>query len=207
MPIETEVNIPLPSQLVKERLSRDTAVVSSQMGDYTRLDMVAQYYDSPAHELMELKSTLRRRVENGVPYVTFKQAAESAGRLLTRMTWECAEDDVSAAIGTLTDMGAPRELLEIAERAGFLPRGVFEYTRQSVPLMLADGTSVEMNFDEGVIRAAEKQSDFMDVSFKLLFGRPSGLESFVLILEEKYGLVRGMSGKYERALRLIRSRS
>jgi inorganic triphosphatase YgiF len=73
--------------------------------------------------------------------------------------------------------------------------------------MLEDGTSAEMNFDEGVIRAYGKHSEFSDVSFKLLFGQPSGLENFVLALEEKYDLVRGLSGKYERTLRLIRSRA
>lgn len=206
MPVEIEVSFRMPSALVKERLSNDANVVAARMREPKRIDMMAEYYDSPTHELRQNKSTLRRRVENGVPCVTFKKAAHAEGRLFVRNTWECRADEVSAAIVPLMDMGAPPELLEVARKSGFVPRGRFKYTRQNVPLMLPSGTSLEMDFDEGVINADGKQSELNEVLFKLLYGDLAELESFVFALEEKYGLERELSGKYDRALRLIRSR-
>ena len=204
MPIEIEAGFRIPGATVKERLLGD--ITSAKIYERKAYAMTAEYYDTPAQALGKIGTTLRRRVENGEPFISVKAAAPNGGRMLTRYYWECAESEISAALGTLVDMGAPRELLELAGSEGFVTRGRYEYTRDSILLRIDDETSAAVNFDEGVIISGNKRRDFSEVLFKLLFGGRAKLEEFVFAFEEKYGLTRELSGKYARALRLLRTR-
>lgn len=205
MSIEIEIGFKLTGALVKERLMNDIAPASVKRGTKT-IAMTAEYYDTPAHSLRENGATLRRRLEDGKPFVSLKVAAHSGGLILERNTWECPCPEVSTALGTLMDMGAPKEIIDVLSSEGFVAYGRFEYTRRSVLLFIDNETSVEVNFDEGVILSEEKQSEFSEVLFKLLFGSKETLEEYVFALEKKHELVRVLSSKYERVLRLIRSR-
>lgn len=205
MPIEIEIGFKLTSTLVKERLINDVAAAAKSRGAKT-IAMTAEYYDTLAHSLSAKGATLRRRLEDDEPFVSLKVAAHSGGLILERDTWECPCPEVSTALGTLMDMGAPKEIIDALSSEGFVAYGRYEYTRNSYLLFLDDETSVEVNFDEGVILSEEKQAEFSEVLFKLLFGSKETLEEYVFALEKKHELVRVLSSKYERVLRLIRSR-
>lgn len=204
MPIEIEIGFKMPSALAQERLLKDIA--AARLREPKTIAMTAEYYDTPAHALRARSATLRRRIEDGEPFVSLKVAAQNGGRILERNMWECSSSEVSAAMGTLMDMGAPQELLNLASAEGFVAYGRYEYTRSSSLLLIDDETSIEVNFDEGVILSEDKQTEFSEVLFKLLFGSKETLEDYVFALEGKHGLTRVLSSKYERVLQMIRSR-
>jgi inorganic triphosphatase YgiF len=206
MPIEIEIGFKVPDKLARERLINDVKASAARVCERKTFTMAAEYYDTPGQALRNIGVTLRRRIENGEPYISVKAAVPNPGRILSRNLWECEGFEISAAIGTLVDMGAPRELLELAGSEGYVTRGRYEYKRESLPILIDDETSAEVNFDEGVIIAENKQTDFSEVLFTLLFGDQATLEEFAFSFEEKYGLTRELSSKYERALRLIRTR-
>lgn len=207
MPLETEVRFRIPTELIHTRLLTDPLVTQVKMREFKDISMVAEYYDSPGHALQGMKATLRHRLENGISHVSFKMSVPSgSARLLSREKWECEADDVSLAIGILRDMGAPAQLSEVARNEGFLARGRFDYVRRSVPLMLPESTVVELNVDRGSLSSDGKQESMLEVVLKLLYGDPAHLEEFAQALEQKYELPRELSSKYERVLRLLRSR-
>ena len=206
MPIEIEIGFKIPGASIKERLLNDVTVLAAKTYERRSFTMAAEYYDTPSQALSKIGVTLRRRMENSEPFISVKAVVPNGRRILVRNTWECPGFEISAAIGTLVDMGAPRELLELAGSEGYVTRGRYEYTRESIPILIDDETSAKVNFDEGVILTENKQKDFSEVLFTLLFGDRDKLEEFAFSFEEKYGLTRELSSKYDRALRLIRSR-
>ncbi len=208
MSLEIEVRFRIPTKLVQDRLLSDDLVQKTKMRDFVSFQMAAEYYDSPNQALQKERVTLRRRFENGVPHVSLKQAIDiNCGRLLARQKWQCPADDVSIAIPALLDMGAPPLLETIASTAGFLSFGHFSYERLGVPLLLEHNTAVEFDIDDGVIVAGGKQEPMQEIVLKLLYGQVEPMDAFAAMLEEKYDLTRELSSKYERALRLLRSRA
>jgi inorganic triphosphatase YgiF len=207
MPIEIEISYKMKNPLIKERLISDITTLAFRTCERYIVVMSAEYYDTPSQALSKIGITLRRRLENGKSFVSVKTNLPGSGRILSRSVWECEDSEIGTAIGTLADMGAPRELLELASSEGYVTRGRYEYTRNSLSVLIDDETSAAVIFDEGVILADNKQKDFSEVLFKLLFGDQTKLEEFAVLFEEKYELTRELSGKYDRALRLVRSRS
>ncbi|GHV07569.1 hypothetical protein FACS1894217_08640 [Clostridia bacterium] len=206
MPLEVEVRFRIPNTLVRDKLVNSAEVNTLAMRDFRAVEMCAEYYDSPKHSLKAHHSTLRRRLEGGRPQVSFKSSTEGREHLLAREKWQCDADEISVAIGILMDMGAPEYLGEYARAEGYLARGRFEYTRRGVPLMFSDGTVVELDVDEGRVLADGKRENMLEVVLKLLYGDPAVLVEFARTIEVTYELTREMCSKYERALRLVRSR-
>ncbi|MCL1820066.1 MAG: CYTH domain-containing protein [Oscillospiraceae bacterium] len=203
MPIEIEISYKLPDATTKKRLLADQTIADSRIGDPRTIAMTAEYYDTPAHAMREKNTTLRKHTEDGESFVSVRAGNPGDN---ARTVWECPGSDISSAIRTLTDMGAPRELLEAAAQEGFIARGRFEFTRFRETLMLDGDTSVEVNLDEGKILSENKSAEFREVLIKLLFGDKTVMEEFAAVLEHKYLLLKEISSKYERILRLIRTR-
>ncbi|GHV32515.1 hypothetical protein FACS18949_03660 [Clostridia bacterium] len=212
MPLEVEVRFRIPAPRTRDKILEDPGVTALMMRDFRATEMSAEYYDSPTHALKTLRSTLRRRLEDGKPHVSFKTASSDDGNLLARQKWQCSADEISVAIGILMDMGAPEFLGEHARSEGYIARGRFWYTRRGAPLMLPpaetsdDRTAIELAVDEGELNTDGKHEPMLEVVLKLLYGDPAALVAFAEALEKKHGLTRELCSKYERVLRLLRSR-
>ena len=97
---------------VKYRLTENAkAAIARKYGPMDTIHMETVYYDTPSGALSARKWMLRRRLENGHSLCTLKTPGEKGGR----GEWEVAEGDIRQALPKLAALGAPEELLPLAE--------------------------------------------------------------------------------------------
>ena len=106
----------------------------------------------------------------------------------------------------LVEQGAPKQILGIIEETKLIERCRIVFLRRSAVLKLPDGVLVDMAIDKGTIYAAGKSAPLYELELELLFGAPEALTPLSDLFTQKYKLEREILSKYEKALRLIRSR-
>lgn len=209
MPVEFEIKLRIPEARLTEKLMNDPRVLETQKEEFRAVRMESFYYDTPTHELNGLKWALRIRRENGVSVATLKtnDAPVQVEGMFSRLEWQCPAETLEEAIPKLMEQGAPDRLAEIAARSAFVERCLVSFVRQAALLEFAGGTMAEMAIDSGVIEAEGKSETFLELELELLVGDPAPLTAIAAQWEEQYGLTNEHASKYERALRLIRSRT
>ena len=100
---------------VKYRLTETARdAIARKFGPMDTIVMETVYYDTPSGALSARKWMLRRRLENGHSLCTLKTPGENGGR----GEWEVAEWDIRQALPRLAALGAPEELLLLADQIG-----------------------------------------------------------------------------------------
>lgn len=207
MALEIESKHRIPDLRTSERILADATIRAYLQEAFMDKEMASSYYDTPAHELNRLRWALRLRREGDKSVAALKRSRENSPNELTaRDEWQYAAENIQSAIGPLVRMGAPAKLLDIAARGELEERCRIVFTRTSGVLELPEGAIVEMSVDNGNILAEDRQEPFIELELELLYGGCEELVAFAARLSEEYGLVVEHASKYERALRLLRSR-
>lgn len=172
------------------------------MDDFQSMNMCAEYYDTPAHMFNEQKQTFRIRNENDVCIATFKSTENQEGSLFTREEYSCSESDPYKAAEALVAAGAPESLLSADN---LINRCRVVFTRERV-FLRAEDTISELALDAGTIFAEDKKEEFAELEIELISGPSAPIVELAARLQARYDLKPELYSKYDRALRLLRSR-
>jgi inorganic triphosphatase YgiF len=207
MPIEMEMKLRIPNDLAAQRIFEDPMILNYMSGNIVQTPMTSRYYDTSANALSALRWSLRMRKEGDNSVVAMKTSAVDVTNLLiARNEWEYPCEDIYEAIPHLIGEGAPAQLGEIASQSRLLERCRIEFSRRSIILKMPQGVMVDLSIDKGVIYADGKTSPIHELEVELMFGPAEELEPLCELFTQKFQLERESLSKYERALRLIRSR-
>ncbi len=208
MALEVESKQRIPDLRTAERLMAAPIIQSCLQEDWQTKRMASSYYDTPTHALNQRRWALRLRQEGETTVAALKMSRQDGvAGLAARDEWQCPAGDIRSAIPRLVRMGAPADLLTLTQDSELVERCRIEFLRTTGILELPGGTIVEMDVDNGHILIEDRQEAFIELEMEVLFGDPAEVADLARRLAEEYGLVTEHAGKYERALRLLRSRA
>jgi inorganic triphosphatase YgiF len=204
---EIESKQRIPDARAMERLLNDPELRLMLQEEPVGLPMTSFYYDTPALALSQRRWALRLRREGGAGVAALKTPRDGAPAGLTaRGEWQCPAETIGEAIPALLRLGAPAELDEITRAQPLIERCRIVFTRLAGTLDLPGGAVAELAADEGVLYAGDKQEAFRELELELKLGDPAEVTALAARLAAAYGLTPERASKYERALRLVRSR-
>ena len=208
MAIETELKYRIEDSFTVEKLFADPQILNAQREPFRRIQMQSIYYDTANGEASRRHWAMRLRMENEVPVATMKTPAVRSenSSLFTRSEWQTEAPSFQEAIPRLIELGAPAELAEVTSNSPLEERCRVLFTRRSVVLTLEGGVRVDLCIDQGEIQAGGKTEPIQELELELLFGPIAPVLELGTYLAETYSLQKEYVSKYERALRLIRSR-
>ena len=145
---------------------------------------------------METAWMLRRRLENGISVCTLKTPLPDG----SRGEWEAEEGDIKKAVCKLCKLGAPKEL-EALLSEGVVQVCSARFTRLAAAAE-ADGCTVEIALDQGVLSGGGREVPLWDVEVELKEGSETAAVIFAQTLAAQFGLTPEPDSKYKRALAL-----
>lgn len=172
------------------------AAIKGKFGDFTPISMETFYYDTKDRNFSNLCWTLRRRMENGRSVCTLKTPLPDG----SRGEWETEADTIESSIPALCKLGAPKELLTLAEAELVCTCGA-RFTRLAATIQQEDVT-VELALDRGVLLGGGQELSFGEVEVELKSGSESAAEAFARKLAEEFSLTPEPKSKIQRALEL-----
>ena len=172
-----------------------TAIMEDYAG-FREINMETAYYDTPEMDLLPLRWTLRRRVENGTAVCALKTPCAEGGRC----EWETECDDIAAAIPALCALGAPEELMALTQKGVEKVCGA-RFVRQAATIE-AEGCTVELALDRGILQGGARMILLGEVEVELKEGSDEAAVAFARAMAAKYGLIPERNSKYIRALDL-----
>lgn len=176
----------------------DLDILKGRFPNLTRISMETTYYDTPNGELGDLHWTLRRRMENGRSVCTLKTPAGGFGR----NEWEVHCGDLLTAVDLLVTRGAPKQLLKLAVRDGFVESCGARFTRLA-GIIETEGAVLELALDEGVLLGGGKELPFTEVEVELKEGSEEAAVRFASQLAGSLGLKPEPRSKVARARALV----
>lgn len=207
MPLEIEAKLRIPTDDGGDGVfdnNQESFHIRSQLEP---TQMVSHYYDTPDSDITSRRWSLRLRREGGSTVATLKTNAEdSSGGLFARGEWQVHADDIVSGVDLLIEDGAPCELRDMIGGKPLVEQCRVEFVRRGMVVELGNGLLVNITEDKGSLCAGERSEPLHELEVELLFGEPTGLEPFVEHLIREHGFERERLSKYERALRLVRSR-
>lgn len=200
--IETELKFQVPASQVT-RLRKAVATATART---VRLE--ARYFDTPERALASARLALRVRRE-GDHWV---QAVKGAGDgVMRRLEHQVTLPGRSAPAGVdlaLHDTAAPvaRALRRALDGQGETLRPIYATeVQRTVRDLRAAGASIELAFDEGVIRAEGREAVICELEFELTAGDPAVLAAVAARWARRHGLWLDPRSKAERGERLARA--
>ena len=160
----------------------ELALLRSRYPQLTPIAMETTYYDTPAGTLGKLHWTLRRRTENGKSVCTLKTPLPDG----SRGEWETECDKILNAIEPLCALGAPKQLA-LLTAGGVEPVCGAKFTRLAGRID-ANGCTVELALDRGVLTGGGKILPFAEVEVELKDGAEAAAVAFAEALARELGL-------------------
>ena len=173
--------------------------IRQHYGPFASIEMETTYYETLQGDFGARRWTLRRRYENGSAVCTLKTPA--AGH--ARNEWEVSAPTIEEAIGLLVAAGAPAELETVAARTLIALCGA-RFTRLASTIT-ADGCTVELALDRGVLTGGEKAFPFTELEVELKSGSEAAAMAFANLLALRFDLTPEHRSKHHRALLLTRN--
>lgn len=135
-----------------------------------RIHLLSTYFDTPDKALQQFGVGLRLRQIGSQWLQTVKCSGEAKDGLHQRKEWEYPLAGPEFDL----DLLAETELAPLLQRseiwAAVAPVFTTEFERQILPLRLSDGTTVEMAYDRGEVRAGHKQAVIHEIELELKQG-------------------------------------
>ena len=160
----------------------ELALLRSRYPQLTPIAMETTYYDTPAGTLGKLHWTLRRRMENGKSVCTLKTPLPDG----SRGEWETECDKILNAIEPLCALGAPKQLA-LLTAGGVEPVCGAKFTRLAGRID-ANGCTVELALDRGVLTGGRKILPFAEVEVELKDGAEAAAVAFAEALARELGM-------------------
>lgn len=164
--------------------------IQSAFSGFHAIQMETTYYDDPDGNLGRRHWTVRRRLENGVSVCTVKTNLPDG----SRGEWEIEAPDIRAALPRLVALGAPAQLLPLAEK--LIPTCGARFTRQAA---MVNGGASELALDCGVLLGGGKEVPLCEVEVEQKSGPDSETARFAQALAAQYGLLPQPKSKLARA--------
>jgi inorganic triphosphatase YgiF len=164
--------------------------------DWEEISMETTYFDTPSRSLSERRVTLRLRMENGVSVCTVKTPLPGNAR----GEWECHSDSIDDGLGQLLQLGAPKEIGQIAAE-GLQRYCGAKFIRYACEIAL-DGATAELALDHGILLGGEKEMPLCEVEVELKSGSEEAVVAFAAKLSQQYGLRPEKKSKFRRAMEL-----
>lgn len=170
--------------------------IREKYGDFTEIPMETEYYDTFDGKLMNLRWTLRRRMENGISVCTLKIPLADG----SRGEWEVEAPGLTTGVPALCRSGAPMELMALTV-SGIRPVCGARFTRLAKTLTL-DNCTLEIALDAGVLIGGGRELPLWEVEVELKSGSEAAAVEFAQALAEEFRLSEEPESKYLRALKL-----
>ena len=151
-------------------------------GGFREIRMETTYYDAPDGIFSRLHWSLRRRMENGKSVCTLKTPLPDG----SRGEWETECDKILNAIEPLCALGAPKQLA-LLTAGGVEPVCGAKFTRLAGRID-ANGCTVELALDRGVLTGGRKILPFAEVEVELKDGAEAAAVAFAEALARELGL-------------------
>ena len=207
MAVEIKSKWRVPDAHAAQHILLDPWIRAFTQEEWRTKETTAFYYDTPGHELNRRRWELRLRHEGGQCVAALKTPWPAAPPgLIGRNEWQCPAGDIGTGVPRLVAVGAPEELRRLAAPAPLAELCQVVCRHEYGVLELPGGVVARLSLNAGELSADAKKEPYIEMEIELLFGDPAEVRSLAGHLEDKYVLVPELAGKYERALRLIRSR-
>lgn len=208
MPLEIEAKLRIPTDDGAEGVFANNSESAHVRSTLEPTQMISHYYDTPDGDITARRWSLRLRQEGKSTVAALKTNAEDSGNgLFARGEWQVHANDINEGVELLIEDGAPGELRDIIGGKPLVEQCRVEFVRRGMVVELHNGLLVDITEDKGFLVAGDRREPLHELEVELLFGEPTGLEPFVEHLIQEHGYERERLSKYERALRLVRSRS
>ena len=175
-----------------------SALEAAFPGDAQMIRMHTRYYDTKDRAFSRRKLTLRCRLENGQPVCTLKTPAGGNARGEFELPWA----DIHQAAPELCKQAQQEQLLPLLE-GGLAEVCGAKFTRRALLLEFPEFTA-ELALDRGVLTGGGKEIPLAEAELELKSGSREGLQTFGLLLEQKFGLIPERLSKFRRALDLAK---
>lgn len=191
---EVELKLELPQGAVD---AFERSAVLPSKGDRAMLEAV--YFDTPDKQLQALGYTLRIRRSGDERIQTVKaDQGDSGGGLFARAEWEMpvAQDEpvldtrtpIAAALGEAADAIAPAFHVDVERRTWLISEG---------------RAKTELVFDQGMVRAGDRQAPVCEIELERKAGEPAALFALARRIEAVVPVRLGVAAKSERGYRLL----
>ncbi len=174
------------------------AAIGQAFGVFRKIAMETTYFDTADGALSARKVTLRLRKENDLCICTLKTPLPDG----SRGEWECQATDITEGLTALVALGAPMEVLLLAQ-SGLQPVCGAKFTRLAAEVATADGTA-ELALDSGILLGGGKETGLCEVEVELKTGSDRAALAFANDLAATYGLQIEHRSKFRRALALAK---
>ena len=160
--------------------------------------LVSIYFDTPGWDLKKRKMALRvRRSGRGAPVMTLKWPLQTAGEVFARGEIEVRAAAMAPDLA-LFDVDVAQSLREIIGDAALEAKYETRISRVT-RLVTRGATRIEVAFDDGAIRAGERETPLREVELELKSGLPQDLHDFAAQVAEALPLRLDLVSKAERA--------
>ncbi|MBR5229377.1 MAG: CYTH domain-containing protein [Firmicutes bacterium] len=206
--MEIELKYFLNDNLAKERIlgDRHLAEMIDPEGNET-IKMRAVYFDTEEGDLGRIFVALRARCENDRIIVTLKWKGSVQDGLHVRGELNVPSDEAYFDNPTV-EVFRGSEIFDQLEKAvsgkKLVPVMEMEYVRKSVKVDTGASISV-ISLDEGLIRAAGKETEILEVEIELYSGDQNDMIALGNELASKYNLAASDQSKFQRGLELIKA--
>ncbi|MDX3907496.1 MAG: CYTH and CHAD domain-containing protein [Pigmentiphaga sp.] len=157
-----------------------------------RVRLRAMYFDTADRQLARRHAAIRLRQEGRRWVQTFKMAgADALSRI--ELNHPCPRRELDLTVYT----GTPAEAVLASLTGELQVRYETDVWRRAVSARTRGGT-VEIAYDEGVIRAGELELPVCELEFELASGRPEALFKLAARWQRQHGLVLDVRSKAER---------
>ncbi|MCL2747694.1 MAG: hypothetical protein FWE59_03450 [Oscillospiraceae bacterium] len=217
MALLLETRFRVPDENTTSRILSSPRILAILQESWRKGDILSSYFDTPKHALNLLHWELRFRREGLQGALSLKTPKDEApaeqtwtGQAWAGLScydkWQCPAEGAREGVPRLVGMGAPAALPVLVLQGDLIELCQVSCQRLSGVLELSDGAAATLAIDRGELLAGEKREPFIEMTIELLYGDPSVAGKLAENLAVEYGLTRVRAGKYDRALRLVRSR-
>jgi inorganic triphosphatase YgiF len=201
---ETELKL----QLSAESLAAIPAhpLVQARLdGDWQRLELFNQYYDSADLALDRAGFALRLRRDGDCLIQTLKARGNSLAGLSVRHEWDWYLDSPALSLPALQEPGLP-EVLHTLDLNALQPLFRTDFVRRRARLCWeheGEPVALELALDEGEVVSRDRRSPIRELELELREGPEAALREFAVMLAEDVTLLPCDSAKAERGYRLL----
>lgn len=165
-------------------------------GDWEKIKMETDYYDTWDRQLSAKRWALRIRNEGGISVL----ACKTPGQGRARCEWEVPEGTLPGGLTALVRRGAPDELMDLYHIPLHAWCGA-RYSRYRKVIDL-DGTKVELAMDRGVLMGRSKELPLWEFEAELKEGDPEVLTRWCTQFAGEQHLREEPKSKFSRAMAL-----
>lgn len=183
---------------LKYAATPEILTILASEGGFTSISMETVYYDTPAGDLAQKCITLRCRKENDRSICTVKTPGDQYGR----GEWELECGDIRQAIPELCKLGAPEELLPLAQGKLHAVCGA-RFTRLAKEINLPNAQA-ELALDSGVLLGAGQEIPLCEVEIEHKSGDEAAVLAYAQALAAQYSLESEPRSKFQRAALLAK---